>query len=81
MATGMLIRYGGSFGSITKFCTTTWIIPKLGCKVGEASHPEPSATKQFGRLLSADGRARVGETFQNAWADEGFVEKILKYKE
>ena len=50
----------------------------LGTRIGEASHPGPSAAKQWDRALIAEGKAHVGDTFEVAWQDKPFVEKVLK---
>ena len=47
--------------------------------LGEASHPGPmDRIRAAGKIVITDGKEHVGDTFEKAWKDAGFVKRLLK---
>ena len=49
-----------------------------GFRIGEASHPGPDRMKAAAKTLVADGKEHVGDTFEAAFKDQVFVQKLVK---
>ena len=52
--------------------------PFASVRVGEAAHPGPPGLRDAGKMLITEGKKHIGLSFEDAYKDKEFKDKVLK---